>query len=354
MGKEKSQLSQVGKLIITIAFADSKGFLRYFNSESHIFFLYSARGAQQYFSDKNFEKVSLLHMAKMSLDLWSSVRDSVKILPFQMEDRYQHALWIYDHISVFTGETAPYELDYAALAKEPPYNGEWEWEWINFEDERPEMIEAGIREIDIDLYNAALLRRREPVLDLLKKGANPYVNLYDDDSIYLGALFNHLDYDDVFDNDHDFRRWIINYYRAERPPLSEEELEARKDPYWGGILEVENYYHPALDWNNLFFEEDVQPILQALIKGASAAVLKQMCLNNSQHPQPVNPRLAPHQPSYSKPKAKEPEKPKPERKPVTVTFPPEVVQQWEESIAKGLARAAKYEAWKKSREKPEE
>lgn len=355
MEQEKSPLSQVGKLIITIAFADNNRFLRYFNSESHILFLHSGRGAQRYFSDKNFEKISLLHLAKMSLDLWSSLRNTGLILPFSPEDRFHAALWIYDHISVTTGDTAPYELDYAALAKQPPFSQlEWDWEWANFEDERPEMISSGIREIDIDLYNAALLRQRDLVLELLKRGANAYVNLHDDGSAHLGTLFDQFHHEDIFEDDHNFKRWIISYFTAQRPPLSEEELEARKEPYWGGLHETENYYHPALDWNNLFFEEDVQPILEALLIGASGVVFKQLCLDNSQHPEPEKPMLAPHQPSYSKPKAKEPEKLKPERKPVTVTFSPEVVQQWEESFAKGLARATKYEEWKKSREKPEE
>jgi hypothetical protein len=355
MQSEKSLLSPVGKLLITIAFADSNRFLGYYRSQSHILFLHSARGAQLYFSDHNFEKVSLLHIAKMSLDLWSSLRERVEILPFQMEDRYQHALWIYDYIAVTTGQTEPFELDYASLSRQPPFNHiEWEWEWLNFEKERPAMVAAGIREIDIQLYNAVLLRQRELVLDLLKKGANPYVNLQDDEQVYLGTLFDHLQMEEILEDHHDFRGWLVNYYMAKRPPLSDEEREARKDPYWAGLHEAEDHYHPALDWNNLLFEEDVEPILQALFVGASAEVMKQLCIDNSQHPQPENPVLAPHQPAFRQPEAEEPEIPKPERKPVTITFGPEVVRQWEESLANGMARAAKYEAWKKSREKPEE
>jgi len=355
--KVGTPLSDVGKLIFAIAFADARNFRKYYYNQNEILYLnYPAEG-NRFFSENSITKINPLHLAKMSLDLWYGIREQGSSHPNTFMNRYENALWIYYYIANKIGQTNPIDLDYSALAKERLFTEiDWDWDWMHFENEKDEMIKAGIRPIDIELFDAANLRNRALVLDLLDKGANPYVNLYDDDWEYLGTSFSILDYGNVFENHNSFGKWFHQYWSAKPPILSDEEIENRKDPYWGALFEYEKYKHPALDYD-LFHEEDVEPLLCSLLVGASAEVFKQLLMDRSKHPKPENPNLPPHEPRWSPPLrdfSKEVEEPEPEPrfKPLTFTFARPLDQMWEEALQKAALEIEAKEKRAKEKQRP--
>lgn len=165
-------------------------------------------------------KLTVFDILRMKIDIWVQVKnnDDLKSITGFLPDRiYKKALACKAYLDLkFPGFQSDFEyVKYRDLMLDYYANKNY----IE-EDAFNDFMDKGIQSIDIELVNAAIARNEALVIDLLKSGANPMINIANSDSTinlleYLKIIesaafkdynsllmddFNSYDYTDIFES----------------------------------------------------------------------------------------------------------------------------------------------------------
>ncbi|HSH51565.1 MAG TPA: hypothetical protein VK982_07565 [Bacteroidales bacterium] len=174
---------------------------------------------QWYWHPQKTIEFNVFEILRMNMEIWS-----------YSKEKKDHAKQYYAHTqecikiinNKFGSDNKIPEINYFKFYKLLWALGEDE-EW--YEGEFNELLASGANEIDIHLYNCAQKRNTQKVLELLKKGANPYIQFEDEkqykNSLILDSLITELSfqathYNLIFDyylqhGSYSFRKDEIHY-----------------------------------------------------------------------------------------------------------------------------------------------
>jgi len=296
MRKTQTRLTAAGRMLISIVFADYEVFKAEYSGGIYVVRFAKKEEGTVYFA-KDIKHEEFLSLATLSLRFWEIRKDNQGLKHHYAKQLYKNAERILDTIEKENNLESykPYDSSWLAetLAEQ-----QFQFDGYDLENEQTQaMIKAGIREIDIQLYNAAWGRRYKETKRLLKEGANPFVNFDDSEGVYMGSIFAQLVNERPDGAINPFFKMVDEYYAYRKPVRHENDPPDLSEKVI--LARAKELYSPGNGGVNLYGEENWQHLLARFYQAITSDIFHRLLRKESQYAIPTEPVLPPFTPPCS-------------------------------------------------------